>query len=70
MGSIVWKRRVTQKVLEKYRIKKKIVKSKLRSTERGRVQQCVIKLRSAKNGWVRSMQCVIGASVGIEELPS
>jgi len=35
MGSVVWKRGVPQKVLEKRGMKKKSVKFKLRSAERG-----------------------------------
>jgi len=40
MGSVVWKRGVPQKVLEKCGMKKKRVKFKLRSAERGGVKEC------------------------------
>jgi hypothetical protein len=40
MGSVVWKRGVPQNELEKRGMKKKSVKSKLRSAERGGVQEC------------------------------
>jgi len=50
MGSVVWKKRVPQKVLEKHRMKKKSVKSKLRSTERGRVKECRMIFRGADRG--------------------
>jgi hypothetical protein len=53
MGSVVWKRRVPQKVLEKHGMKKKkSVKSKLRSAERGGVEEYRMKLRSVKSGGV------------------
>jgi len=35
MGSVVWKRGVPQKVLEKHRMKKMSIKFKLRSAENG-----------------------------------
>jgi len=103
-GECLWKGGVPQTVLEKCRIKRKSVKSKLRSAEGGRVKVCRMKLRSAerggqavwieiegsrcrqrstdgieeclsprrstKNGWVRSVECIIGVPEGIEELPS
>jgi len=50
MGSVVWKRGVTQKVLEKSGMKKTSVKSKLSSAESGRVKECRFKLRSTKRG--------------------
>jgi len=56
MGSVVWKRGVPQKVLEKRRMKKKSVKFKLRSTERGGVKECGMKLRSAERGGCRSAE--------------
>jgi len=56
MGSVVWKRRVPQKVLEKHGMKKKSVKCKLRSTERVGVKECGRKLRSAKRGGCRSAE--------------
>jgi len=52
--SVVWKRRVPQKVLEKRGMKKKSVKFKLRSAERGGVKEYGMKLRSAKRGGCRS----------------
>jgi len=53
MGSVVWKRGVPQKVLEKRGMKRKSVKFKLRSAERGGAEECGMKLRSAKRGWVK-----------------
>jgi len=53
MGSDVWKGGVTQKVLEKRGMKKKSVKSKLSSAERGGVKECGMKFRSAKRGEVQ-----------------
>ena len=49
-------RRVPQKVLEKRGMKKKSVKFKLRSTERGGVKEYGMKLRSAERGWCRSAE--------------
>jgi len=46
MASIVWKRGVPQKVLEKRGMKMKSVRFKLRITERGSVKECGMKLRS------------------------
>jgi len=40
MGSVLWKGGVPQTVLEKHGMKKKSVKFKLRSTERGGVKEC------------------------------
>jgi len=54
--SVVWKRRVPQKVLEKRGMKKKSVKFKLRSTERGGVKEYGMTLRSAKRGGCRSAE--------------
>jgi len=56
MGSVVWKRGVLQKVLEKHRMKKKSVKFKLKRAERGGVKECGMKLRSAENGGCRSAE--------------
>ena len=53
MGSVVWKRGVLQKVLEKCGMKKKSVKSKLRSVERGGVKECDMKLRSTETVCVK-----------------
>jgi len=50
MGSVVWKRVVPQKVLEKHGMKKKSIKFKLGSAERGRVKECRMNMRSAKRG--------------------
>jgi hypothetical protein len=50
MASVRWKIGVPQKVLEKCRMKKNIVRFKLRSTERGEVEECKMILRSAKRG--------------------
>jgi len=55
MGSVVWKRGVPQKVLEKRGMIKKSVKFKLRSDERGGVEECGMKLRSAERGGCRSV---------------
>jgi len=56
MGSVVWKRGVPQKVLEKHGMKKKTVKIKLRSAERGGGKECGMKLRSADRGGCRSVE--------------
>jgi len=56
MGSVVWKRGVPQKVLEKHGMIKKSVKFQLRSAERGGVKTCGMKLRSAKRGGCRSTE--------------
>jgi len=56
MGSVVWKRGVPQKVLEKRRMKKMSIKFKQGSSERGRVKKCRMKLRSAERGWCRSAE--------------
>jgi len=56
MGSAVWTRGVPQKVLEKRGMKKKSVKFKLRSAERGEVKECGMKLRSTKRGGSRSVE--------------
>jgi len=48
MGSVVWKRGVEQKVLEKRGMKKKRIKSMLRSAERGGVKECGMKLKSTQ----------------------
>jgi len=53
MGSVVWKRGVLQKVLEKRGMKKRSVNFKLRSTEREGVKECGMKLRSAETGGCR-----------------
>ena len=50
MGSVVWKRGVPQKVLEKCGMKKKSVQFKLGSGERGGVKECGMKLWSAERG--------------------
>jgi len=55
MGSVVWKREVPQKVLEKCGMKPKTVKSKLRSAERGGVKECGTQMRSTERGGV--MEC-------------
>jgi len=54
--SVVWKRRVPQKVLEKRGMRKKSVKFKLRSAERGGVKEYGMKLRSAERGGCRSVE--------------
>jgi len=51
-GSVVWKRGVPQKVLEKRGMKKKSIKFKLRSAERGGVKECGMKFMSTEIGWV------------------
>jgi len=56
MGRVVWKRGVPQKVLEKYGIKKKRVKFKLRSAEKEGVKECGMKLRSVERGGWRSAE--------------
>jgi len=56
MGSIVWKRGVPQKVLEKRSMKKKSIKFKVRSAERGGDKKCGMTLRSAKKGGCRSAE--------------
>jgi len=61
MWSVVWKRGVPQKVLEKREMKKMRVKFKLRSAENGGVKKCRTKLRSAIRGWCRSTECNWGA---------
>ena len=53
MGSVVWKRGVPQKVLEKHRMKEKSVKFKLRSIKGGEVEECRMKVRSAERGGCR-----------------
>ena len=55
-GSVVWKSGVPQKVLEKCGMKKKRVKFKLRSTERGGVKECGMKLRRAERGGCRRVE--------------
>jgi len=57
MGSIVWKRGVPKKELEKCGMKKKSVKFKLRSAEIEGVRECRKKLRSAERGQCRSAAC-------------
>jgi len=47
MGSVVWKRGVPQKVLEKHRMKKMSIKFKLRSAENGWGKECGMHHRSA-----------------------
>jgi hypothetical protein len=47
MGSVVWKREVTQKVMEKSRMTRKSVESMLSSTERGGVKECGMELMRA-----------------------
>jgi len=54
MGSVVWKRGVPQKVLEKCGMKNKGIQFTLRSAEREGVQECGMKLRSAESGWVKA----------------
>jgi len=61
MGSVVWKRRVPQKVLEKRGMKKKSVKFKLRSAEREGVKEYGMKLWSAERGGFRSGEWKWGA---------
>ena len=56
MGSVVWKRGVPQKVLEKRRMKKKSIKFRLRSAEKGGVMECGMKLRRAERGGCRSAE--------------
>jgi len=56
MGSVVWKRGVPQKVLEKLGMKKKSIKFKLRSAERGGVKERGMNLRSADRGGCRSAE--------------
>jgi len=56
MGSVVWKRGVPQKLLEKRGMKKKSVKFQLRSAERGGVKECRMKLRSAERGGFRTAE--------------
>jgi hypothetical protein len=56
MGSIVWKRGVPQKVLEKHGMKKKSIKFKLMSAERGGVKECGMEMRSAEIGRLRSAE--------------
>jgi len=56
MGSVVWKRGVPQKVLEKRGMKKKSVKFKLRSAERGGVKECRMKWRSTGREGCRSVE--------------
>jgi len=56
MGSVVWKRGVPQKVLEKCGMKKKNVKFKLRSAEKGEVEEYGMQLRSAERGGCRSAE--------------
>jgi len=34
------------------------------------IEECLSQRRSARKGGVRSIECIIGAPVGIEELPS
>jgi hypothetical protein len=53
MESIVWKRGVSQKVLQKHGMKKKSVKSNLGMAERRGVKGCAMKLRSAETGGVK-----------------
>jgi len=81
MGSIVWKRRLPQKVLEKHWMKKKSIKSKLKSVERERVMECGMNFRSTKRGggfgsaeWNRGEpiqaeehQCDCGVLISVEE---
>jgi len=50
MGRVVWNRGETQKVLEKSGMKKKSIKSKLTSAERGVVKVCGMNLRSTERG--------------------
>ena len=59
MGSVVWKRGVPQKVLEKHGIKKKSVKSKRRSAKEGGVKRCGMKLRSTKRGGVKECRMTL-----------
>jgi len=56
IGSIVWKREVPQKVLEKRGMKKKSVKFQLRSTEIEGVKECGMKLRRAEKRRWRSAE--------------
>jgi hypothetical protein len=53
MESIVCKRGVPQKVLQKHGMKKKRVKSNLGTAERRGVKGCGMKLRSAETGGVK-----------------
>ena len=34
------------------------------------IEEFLSQMRSAEHGWVRSVECIIEAPVGIEELPS
>ena len=56
MGSVVWKRGVSQKVLEKRGMMNKSVKFKLRSAERRGVKEYGMKLRTAERGGFRSAE--------------
>jgi len=56
MGSVVWRRRVPEKVLEKRGMKKKSVKFELRSAERGGVEEYGMKLWSAERGGFTSAE--------------
>jgi len=56
MGSVEWKGGVPQKVLEKCGLKKKRVKFKLRSAERGGVKECGMEFRSSERGGCRSVE--------------
>jgi len=52
IGSVAWRREVPQKVLQKHGMKKKRIKFKLRSAERGGVKECGMELRNAEiRGW-------------------
>jgi hypothetical protein len=53
MGSDVWEGKVLQEVLEKIGMKKKTVKFRAKSAERGGVEESRMKLRSAEIGGCR-----------------
>jgi len=55
MGSIVWERGVTHKVLKTSGMKQKRVISQLRSIERGGVNECGMKLGHSER--VRFQEC-------------
>jgi len=61
MGTVVWKRGVPQKVLQKRSMKKKSIKLKLRSAERGGVKEYGMKFRRAESGGCRCEEANWGA---------
>ena len=42
--------------------------SRQRSTDG--IEECLYQLKGVETGWVRSVECIVGASAGIENLPS